>query len=532
MSIASNPPRRAAAWQINASYLSAFGMVICFAAILLQFLRWADPSLDGRGMLLVCGLAALEAFFSFWLINQLATARNQAFLFRGTEVIILLILLKFFTELRAGTASFWNNLVLWPVNFPFNIMTVHYFLTALAALAAWQAGTLFAADLSLLQMDDAVFAEDERLKTATVRTLIQRRFLRLGLLVVFLAAIPAQSVFFLPMPVVSNVVPAVVVYFILGIILLSLTRYITLENAWLQDKLKVPVQIPRRWFAYSALILVILVFLISWLPTNYGLGFFATLMAVFRLLTQFIVDFFLLMQLAIALIAHLLGQTQALPQGPTPLLNNLPTNQLPTLPKAGPSIWSLVESVLAWGALIALAIIALRQYIAFNRDLSEELRQFRPVRWLLHAWERFKTAFRKTNQSIGAFVQGRLEYLRRLVPEAARAGADWDYVNPRRLSPRQKVIFYYLALVRRAREAGMPRQENQTPYEYAQSLASSLQKEKEGVNDMTNAFIEARYSRHDIPAKAARRAETVWETIRRVLKNVKKASQEEKVKEE
>jgi hypothetical protein len=59
-----------------------------------------------------------------------------------------------------------------------------------------------------------------------------------------------------------------------------------------------------------------------------------------------------------------------------------------------------------------------------------------------------------------------------------------------------------------------------------------LNEEKEGVDTMTEAFIEARYSRHDIPAKTAHRAESVWETIRRMLKNVRKASQEEKPKDE
>jgi len=118
----------------------------------------------------------------------------------------------------------------------------------------------------------------------------------------------------LPLPVASNGVPAALVYFVLGIVLLSLTRYISLENGWTQDKLKVPIQIPRRWFAYSALILVLLVLLISLLPTNYGLGFFATLMAVFHLLAQLVLDVFFLIQLMIALIAHLLGQNTVIPQ--------------------------------------------------------------------------------------------------------------------------------------------------------------------------------------------------------------------------
>ena len=530
MNAASARPGRAGRWQINASYGTALGMIVCFAAVLLQFLNWFDPSMDGRGMLLACGLAALEAFFSFWLINQLATARNQAFLYRGTEVVILLVILKFFTELRAGPASFWNNFLLWPVDFPFNLLNWHFILTSLTVLAAWWAGNLFAADLAMLGADDEAFP-DERLKTATVRTLIQRRFLRLGLLVVFLAAIPAQNVLPMPLPVVSNGVPAALAYFVLGVILLSLTRYISLENTWTQDKLKVPIQVPRRWFAYSALILVLLVLLISLLPTNYGLGFFATLMSIFHLLAQLVLDIFILIQIVIALIMHLLGQTRMLSQGQTPPVN-IPTDQAPIITKAGTFNWGLVQSILIWGILVILAILALRQYITFNRDLSEELRRFRPIHWLLNAWERFKASFRKTNKSIGTFVQNRLQHLRRFAPDIARPGGEWDFVNTRRLSSRQKVIFYYLALVRRARESGLPRQENQTPYEYAQALTKRLSEEKEGVDSMTEAFIEARYSRHAIPAQAARQTESVWEAIRRVLKTVRKTAQVEKPPEE
>jgi hypothetical protein len=275
---------------------------------------------------------------------------------------------------------------------------------------------------------------------------------------------------------------------------------------------------------------VLLVLLISLLPTNYGLGFFDTLMAVFRLLAQLVLDIFFLIQVVIAIIMHFLGQTQAPSQGQTPPVT-LPTQQAPILTKAGTFNWGLVQSILIWGILVVLVVLALRQYIAFNRDLSEELRRFRPIRWLLNAWGRFKARFRKTNQAIGAFVQQRLQRLRRLAPDSAEAGGEWDYVNPRRLSPRQKVIFYYLALVRRAREAGLPRQENQTPYEYAQDLAKRLSEEKAGVDSMTESFIEARYSRHDIPAKAARRTESIWEAIRRVLKTVRKASEEDKQKE-
>jgi hypothetical protein len=512
-------------WPVYFSYLAAYGMVICFATIFIQFLLWIAPGLDSRGMLIVCGLASLEAFISFWLVTHLPTAQKQLAFYRVTELGIILIVLKLFTELRAGPVSFWNNVSLWPVEFPFNVLTGNYILTVLPVLASWQISNLLAADLSLLGADEAS-TPDERIKTTPLRVLILRRFLGLGMAVVILACIPPQTVIPTPLPVAPNAVPAVVAYFVLGLILVSLTRYVNLETTWWQARLQVPVQIPRRWFAYSALVLAVLVVVTGWLPTNYDMGLLATFKAVLLFINQFILTLYGLILLLFSLIAQLIGKQPTVTR----------QEQIPTPPPIPPSAatasainWNLVKSIFLWGSLIILAIVALRQYIAFNQEISQELKRFRPIRWLITAWERFKATLKKVNKTVGKFIQDSLDRLRRDRMEPDKTG-EWDFINPRRLSPRQKVIFYYLALVRRAREAGIPRQDGQTPYEYAHSLKSRLKEENEGVDAMTESFIEARYSRHDIPAKQARRAESIWVTIRQVLRNARRSPQEDKTK--
>ena len=511
---------------VYASYGTASGMLVCFAAILIHVLLWLYPKLNTHGTLLVCALVVLEAFFSFWLIKRLPTAQRQIVFYRGTELVLLLIGLKLFTELRAGPASFRNNFLLWPVQFPFNILTVQYLLTALPVLISWWAGNLFAADLSLLGAEDAANFDD-RLKTTPVHTMILRRFLSLGMFVVILASIPLQHLFQTSMPYAIKLAPVVVAYFVLGIILLSLTRYITLETSWWQARLHIPIQIPRRWFVYSAIILAVIVFLVSWLPTNFKIGLLDTLNAVMIILYQFVLVLYGLILLIITLPARLLASLFPSSQNSFPEVPP-PTENLPT-PGIINNNWDLVKSILLWGSLIVLIILALRQYIFFHRDLAEDLRRFRPLRWFLVLWERFKASIRKANQSIGILVQNGLQRLRSAGSVSARP-QEWDFINPRRLTARQKVIFYYLAMLRRAREAGIPRRDEQTPYEYARSLASNLQKEKDGVDLMTESFIEARYSRHAIPEKTARRAESLWEAIRRVLRNVRKARQEEQPK--
>jgi hypothetical protein len=270
--------------------------------------------------------------------------------------------------------------------------------------------------------------------------------------------------------------------------------------------------------------------LVSWLPTNYGMGFFATLNAVMQIIYQIVTTIYTFFALIFALIARLLiPSSMNMPQQVMPVETPPPEG----LPPATPSgiDWNLVSSVIFWLVLVVLVMIALRQYIAFHRDLSDELKRFKPLKWLLAAWERLKVNFRKANKSVGALIQSGIKRLRSLGATPPSLD-EWDYINPHKLNSREKIIFYYLALVRRAREAGLPRQDGDTPYEYARSLTSNLEEGKEGVQAITESFVEARYTRHNITAEDAHRANSTWEAIRRALRNVRKARQEDKPKKD
>jgi len=510
-------------YPLVASYAVVLGMLICLSIVVIGFLQWLVPGWYAGGMVIVCALAAIEAAASHRLIQQLHTAQHQLLFYRITEWILILLALKIFTELSLGPANFWNNIQLWPLNFPLNIFNTSMLLTILPVAVIWGVSNLFDNDLMLMGTFESYLTE-EGVKTTTVRNLILRRFLNVGMFLVALAGIPPQSVIPGPLPVTSNAAPAVVMYFVLGIILLSLTRYSYLSTLWRQAKVKIPIQIPRRWFAYSAGIIVVLALLIFTLPANYGMGLMDTLSAIFGIIYRiaaFIYSF-------IFLLINYLSQLLLRPSQrllPEPIVPPAPPAQSP-LPAGTPAgYWKLLESILFWGALAVLVIVALRQYILFNKDLADELKHFRPFRWLALFWKRVTASVKKANKSVGIFVQSSLKRLRssRRTPTDL---TDWDYINPRRLNTRQKILFYYLALLRRADQAGLPRRQGQTPYEYARTLTSTLEEGKDGVEALTGSFVEARYSRHDIPREEARRVESLWETIRRLLRNFRKSKQQ------
>jgi len=86
------------------------------------------------------------------------------------------------------------------------------------------------------------------------------------------------------------------------------------------------------------------------------------------------------------------------------------------------------------------------------------------------------------------------------------------------------VRFYYLALVRRGGEYGLPRQPDQTPREYQLKLQSSLPEIDEDLAAMTAAFYEARYSQHDISEDKAGLVRQWWQRIRRNLRSWRKGA--------
>ena len=67
----------------------------------------------------------------------------------------------------------------------------------------------------------------------------------------------------------------------------------------------------------------------------------------------------------------------------------------------------------------------------------------------------------------------------------------------RATTTRERVRQLYLQMLRHAANAGRPRSPDQTPYEYAARLRPHVTDEQEALEGLTQAFVEARYSKRD-----------------------------------
>jgi len=80
------------------------------------------------------------------------------------------------------------------------------------------------------------------------------------------------------------------------------------------------------------------------------------------------------------------------------------------------------------------------------------------------------------------------------------------------------VLFFYHTFIRRAGETGLPRQPWMTPAEYSRSLEEELSIDGDEIGTITDAFNEARYTRHEVKEELATKVKSTWERIRVFLR--------------
>jgi len=75
----------------------------------------------------------------------------------------------------------------------------------------------------------------------------------------------------------------------------------------------------------------------------------------------------------------------------------------------------------------------------------------------------------------------------------------------------------------------MPRQPAQTPFEYEETLDTGIPDAAEPLSELTQAFIVARYSKHETTKTDVKQARNLWRTLRtaiRALQNVQPSGEE------
>jgi hypothetical protein len=314
---------------------------------------------------------------------------------------------------------------------------------------------------------------------------------------------------------VPGLVLNVLLYFLLGMVLLGQVQFTTMHRRWRESEVKVTQELGARWVRYS-LIFIGLASLVAFLiPTGYTMGFLETAGSVLAILSrvlQFIVELTtFLVSLPLWLLQRLLEGDAAPPS--LPQISGEP----PIEPQVSPLPWvDVLRSVVFWLVALGVVFYIIRRYLRDHPEIQKTLSSL----WLFRAIGGFLAAlWRRLTDLAGVIserIPRRLSLRRREDKPEQRKVSRFFRLGA--LSPRERTLYYYLSILRRAGEQGFRRKDSQTPYEYDTTLEPHLPQAQQEMELLTDDFVKARYSPHPIDREKEKEARARWKKVRAAVR--------------
>jgi hypothetical protein len=207
----------------------------------------------------------------------------------------------------------------------------------------------------------------------------------------------------------------------------------------------------------------------------------------------------------------LMGEEVVAPEAP-PMSSARPP--VPPPPTGGPAWLDLVRAAFFWVVIVGLAVYLVRAFLREHPEIRRALASLDPLGWLARLWKALRArlaawqAVARTRRR-GRGAQGQED-------DAGDGAARVRDRVPG--SNRGRVLYTYRELLRRARRAGVPRGRAQTPRVYGVRLKQEWPESCDQVDLLTDAFVEARYSRHRIGAEVVRRVQASWQQFRQFMR--------------
>ncbi len=495
-------------------------MVGCIALSVAELIRLFAPAWSATYLVAACVLAAVEANFSYRLLRArpqraLDLLGLDAFRFRLIEVGFFVVMLKIGSLAGRAWADVLADIQTWPRN-PFNIIDGELAAAGVLVALSWLAASRTADDMERLN-DPGEF--QDRYYVPPMESLAGRFFTG-GIAILVTSGLTRVGIAYLlnlDRPSVPGLVLNVLIYFLLGLVMLGQTHFVTLHKRWQIRGIKVADELGWRWVRYSLIFMGLAAFLAFLLPTSYTLGFLESIGGTLEIaisVARFIVGLILLLiALPIMLALWLLGA--APPQATPPLPMDFP----PAAPAGGGADWGeVLRSLAFWLVLLGMLIYVLRSFLHERPELLAALGGMGPVRILRRWWAALRRLWSRAAAAVGERLAGRLS-----LPWSRRFGTEKliPFFRLGALSPRERVLYYYLSIVRRAGERGFPRGRSQTPYEYDTLLEPNLPHSQQDMASLTQAFVEARYSRREVEPDQAGQIQTYWQRVKAALQALK-----------
>ena len=522
------------------SYALVFLMMVCVAMTIGILIENALPGWHSGIIVSVMLFIVIDRLYTYQQLKPLTLFSSEWMIAYGAQWIVIVLFIRFLLSYANGLDAFLTDLSLFARGYLANFFSGEFVIALLLALLVWILTAQFLGLLDEIGLDqELALREDPGRMQADVIPAHQRLvhlIFSLGIALVILTAltrINMRTIFSTPDGIPNIEVSrfsggeaGALLYFLFGLALLSLSRLMSLQTHW--NRLRIPVSsdnLTRQWGIYSLFFLFSLAVIVSLLPAGDSLGFFSVVGTLFGFLIQLLI---LISEVILALGLFLFSLPFLLFGKAPPFLSRIAPRPLPILP-AQPvppisisAVWELIRSILLWGSLAVIIVFSFIYFVRQHENILAALRRSRITNWLLLAWQWLYRNVDKTRATLSqAIAEGWQSIVARLEGKRILPRPAW--VSLRSLDPRRQIYFFYLAMIRRGGEQGITRRPSQTPSEYAVTLENALPSAREDIDSITEAFVQARYSRQEVDSRKAESVKAIWERIRSTLKSKAKS---------
>ena len=518
------------AWVENVFRPLAIAVMLgCIALSVADLLHTSSPTWGRAYLTAGCVLAALEAGYSRWLIRTKPLRGDDALRLRVFEVAALFILIKIASYANDSWAAIVADVKTWPYQ-PLNIFNLETMVAFILALLSWAVATLTIHDLERIGEPPPVRAQNY----IPPRERLANRFFWGGgilLVVAGITRVGIANLLNLERPPVPQLVLNALLYFLLGMAMLGQIHFTRLHQQWESQKIKVADQLTDRWVRYSLALVGLAALLAFLLPTGYTVGLLDVVAVILQILVFILsvismIIWFLLSLLLLPFI-WLFGMKP--PDRPgslaLPRSYRLPQSGLGNAAR-GPDWLELLRSLLFWTVTLGMVYYVIRSYLRDHPEILEALSSLKPIRMLHDLWAALWRRF----SGWAEFARERMprQLLGRWMREAGSSEGPFRFFRLGALPPRERILYYYLSVLHRAGQRGVPRRHAQTPREYEDALNPRLPEAQQDLAQLTEAFIEARYSLHTFDRKHDQQARAHWKRVRAALQALKRRAEAKK----
>ena len=512
------------AWVENLFRPLAVGIMAgCIALSLANLIHLFLPTRNGVLLVVGCVLAALEAQYSYRIIKTREIRSGDITTFRVVELATIFILLKIGSYLGDRWIDVLADIRAWPYNPIAILFDAETVVAFTLALLSWLTSTLTARDLNQIGQPP------ERIPNyISPREHLANRFFWGGIVLLIIAGIVrlgAADLLNLNRPSAPGIVLNVLVYFLLGLAMLGQAHFTRLYRLWQSQKIQVTEELAGRWARYSLIFIGLAAAVAFLLPTGYTFG----LLEIAATIISAIGYIFMLIGILLSFLLALLMIPLSWLFSNTPTTSEIPPLRFPppevsSAAAAGgaPDWWEILRSLLFWVAALGMVTYIIRSYLHDHPELLAALTSLKPIRFL----RRLLAALWRRLTGLADAVGERLPrgLLQRARREPSKTPSRFFRLGA--LSPRERILYYYLSILRRAGRLGLPRRRTQTPHEYDDTLGPHIDPAQREMSQLTQAFVKARYSRHTFDREQDKQTRARWQRVKAALRALRREKQE------